>query len=853
MPATSLPALSIPPESASNTRTTSPAISSTLLTPSYRAAFPFLASLRPKAVPGATVTIQGQGFSATASNNAVSFNGVAATVVAATPTSLTVTVPNTAATGAISVTVGGNTTSSSTNFTVVPQPVITAVSPKYLLASQTGATVTVTGLNLSAATFSFAPATSPAAITVTHTTTTATTATLTVTTANVSSSLVLVAANSAGSSTAFAGEANSVRVLLPNVDSDGDGLTNSQELTLGTDPLNPDTDGDGMPDGWEVFYGLNPLDPTDAPEPSKAADGLTNLQEYKGGTDPTNPNRTVPAVASTIPANASGNQAVNAPITLIFNEPILNASQIATRASLDVNVTGFAFAVSGGGQTVLATATVSSDGTQVTVAPAANLAVATSYTLTASGFRSVAGVPMSSPFTATFTTNHQTEAVSELVSVQNGPIGSQSLPTGLNVAMSNLISVQNGVIGSQSLAAGLNVATSNLISVQNGTIGSQSLPTGMNVALSDLISVQNGAIGSQSLPTGQNQAVSNLISAQNGAASGVNLSVQTPSAYPHAPGINIGTPARSPLTGATLNAGETVTVTGDAPAQIYLNGQSAGNDPQSASSLTFVVPEGADSFRIHAGESSDSAVTVQQQTAVITGQVVAPGGAAAPNATVHLRHAGLTARFYQLTATTAADEAPSIVGLPPVREEPASSLNMHDPGGAFEYFPIGSVAAPNFAIQFSGQFLAQTTGTYLFFVAGMAGAQFSMDGRHFANVHSVTPGQEAPVRVELTEGWHNFELLVYAGFGPAEAVLSFSPPGGSKQSIDPRLLRTESSKLAALTDIEGKFTITVPLWLDQIEAITTIDSPGGPLSGISDPGARGVSNLGQIRLGAGNH
>jgi hypothetical protein len=44
-----------------------------------------------------------------------------------------------------------------------------------------------------------------------------------------------------------------------NVDSDGDGLTDAEELALGTDPHNPDTDGDGLPDGWEV-HGVNGID-----------------------------------------------------------------------------------------------------------------------------------------------------------------------------------------------------------------------------------------------------------------------------------------------------------------------------------------------------------------------------------------------------------------------------------------------------------------------------------------------------------------------------------------------------------------------------------------------------------------
>jgi hypothetical protein len=42
-------------------------------------------------------------------------------------------------------------------------------------------------------------------------------------------------------------------------DSDNDGLTDAEELALGTDPHNPDTDGDGLLDGWEV-HGVNGID-----------------------------------------------------------------------------------------------------------------------------------------------------------------------------------------------------------------------------------------------------------------------------------------------------------------------------------------------------------------------------------------------------------------------------------------------------------------------------------------------------------------------------------------------------------------------------------------------------------------
>ncbi len=72
------------------------------------------------------------------------------------------------------------------------------------------------------------------------------------------------------------------------VDSDGDGLSDEEELTLGTDPLNPDTDGDGLKDGIEVRAGTDPLTPTtvNGCDPSLDADldGLTECEERLVGT-----------------------------------------------------------------------------------------------------------------------------------------------------------------------------------------------------------------------------------------------------------------------------------------------------------------------------------------------------------------------------------------------------------------------------------------------------------------------------------------------------------------------------------------------------------------------------------------
>jgi len=65
------------------------------------------------------------------------------------------------------------------------------------------------------------------------------------------------------------------------VDGDDDGLSDSEEIDLGTDPSEPDTDGDGLMDGEEVEMGSDPLD-TDTD-----GDGYPDGLEVEIGSDPT--------------------------------------------------------------------------------------------------------------------------------------------------------------------------------------------------------------------------------------------------------------------------------------------------------------------------------------------------------------------------------------------------------------------------------------------------------------------------------------------------------------------------------------------------------------------------------------
>ncbi len=75
--------------------------------------------------------------------------------------------------------------------------------------------------------------------------------------------------------------------LNDEVDTDGDGLYDSTERELGTDPERADSDRDGIPDGDEVHLDLDPKNRADG-NADLDGDGLENFDEYKQGTDPRN-------------------------------------------------------------------------------------------------------------------------------------------------------------------------------------------------------------------------------------------------------------------------------------------------------------------------------------------------------------------------------------------------------------------------------------------------------------------------------------------------------------------------------------------------------------------------------------
>ncbi len=88
----------------------------------------------------------------------------------------------------------------------------------------------------------------------------------------------------------------------PSLDSDGDSLNECEELLLGTDPFDFDSDGDGIPDSWEWLYGLNPLVPDDTVDSN--GDGISNKVAFSVGLPPQ-------PIISRVPESAKSRYEVN--------------------------------------------------------------------------------------------------------------------------------------------------------------------------------------------------------------------------------------------------------------------------------------------------------------------------------------------------------------------------------------------------------------------------------------------------------------------------------------------------------------------------------------------------------------
>jgi hypothetical protein len=114
---------------------------------SVAGAAPSITSLSPTSgAAGASVTITGAGFGATQGGSTVKFNGTTAAIASWSNTTIVATVPTSATTGSVIVTVAGSASNGRT-FTVLPAPTISLLSRT---SGAVGASVTISGANFGA-------------------------------------------------------------------------------------------------------------------------------------------------------------------------------------------------------------------------------------------------------------------------------------------------------------------------------------------------------------------------------------------------------------------------------------------------------------------------------------------------------------------------------------------------------------------------------------------------------------------------------------------------------------------------------------------------------------------------------
>jgi hypothetical protein len=126
-----------------------------------------------------------------------------------------------------------------------------------------------------------------------------------------------------------------VSVLL---DADGDGLSDSIEAVIGTDPDDPDSDDDGLTDGFEVNYDATPPDTYTAGQDTDPLDDDTDDDGFKDGMELAAGHDPLYGADAPVWGDADDNGVVNAADIIRLTRAILGLEELADDAKARVDI-----------------------------------------------------------------------------------------------------------------------------------------------------------------------------------------------------------------------------------------------------------------------------------------------------------------------------------------------------------------------------------------------------------------------------------------------------------------------------------------------------------------------------------
>ncbi|HEX9504622.1 MAG TPA: Ig-like domain-containing protein, partial [Acidimicrobiia bacterium] len=277
----------------------------------------------------------------------------------------------------------------------------------------------------------------------------------------------------------------------------------------------------------------------------------------------------------------------------------------------------------------------------------------------------------------------------------------------------------------------------------------------------------------------------------------------------------------SPVAGATLVQGESITMSATASARepiaevdFSVNGLPLLPDSTSPYNQSFQVPLGVASLTFTAtaidinGQSvSTSRVVsvVPDSPTTVRGTVVDESNNPVSGATIALDQSGLKGEFFNFDGPLPA--MPDLTSLTPTSVRLVSSLDFRNPGQMFNADTFGMGLAPYFAARFTGLIRIDAAGEYRFYLAADDGATLRIDGTTVVTVAGGGTLVESSGIIALTAGTHPIDVQYFQNTGDAQLQLSYAPPAAvpQRQTIQSSAFVISPAAFSSTTDDSGAF------------------------------------------------